>query len=559
MLVPNQKVKIKWTGSNKAHFLSKTDKNGNPKYVFTKMFEEFWVDVEDLMPKSNVKLEFICDNPNCKKRFFMNNAWYQNEVLPENKKTYCKECSYRNIAKKKIEANKYKYKDKLLDIYKQVINGELKKFPDGYWSGFRLEDAAVLFKYFIELLKKDKIINNINDLPKVLDNNLILKYKLFGITERFNSFDIINFLYPNKFKRWEFKAVSNGFWKDRNNRLEAMQWFVNKLYSDFGVKSVKDLPKTKLKNYLCEYGLSGILNYYGNSLSKAFLDLLSEEINEWDLCVSKGYYQDDKNKEKIMKWLVNKMFEDGIIKDIDDIPKVAHRDLFKKYNLDAFLTHCFNTSPAQAFNFIFPNRWKAWEYKYVPMGFWNNGKNVREAIDWFVQKMKEDNQITDEKDLINLPLSKFFKKYGLAGLWVKYDIPFLMSLLYEWFDAEQYKNVIQLEDGTRLDSKQEAILHKYLKEQFNKIERSVRFINENDNETYIVDWVVDGNIIIEYFGLYDKNSKTEYIQEYSKKVERKKKFFKGLKGYNFLDIYPEDIANDLYGFKNKINKYLKNK
>ena len=189
MLVPNQKIKMKWSGSNKAHFLSKTDKNGNPKYVFTKMFEEFWVDAEDLTPKSDVKLEFICDNPNCKNRFFMNNTWYQNEILPENKKTYCKKCSYKNIAKNKIETNKYKYKDKLLDIYKQVINGELKKFPDGYWSGFQIEDAALLFKYFIELLKKDKIINNINDLPKVLDNNLILRYKLFGIPGRFNSFD----------------------------------------------------------------------------------------------------------------------------------------------------------------------------------------------------------------------------------------------------------------------------------------------------------------------------------------------------------------------------------
>lgn len=71
----------------------------------------------------------------------------------------------------------------------------------------------------------------------------------------------------------------------------------------------------------------------------------------------------------------------------------------------------------------------------------------------------------------------------------------------------------------------------------------IRLINEQDKETYIPDWIIekDGQkLIIEYFGLYGSSK----FPGYTKKANRKIKFYQNLKDYQFIAIMPDDLKVD---------------
>ena len=82
------------------------------------------------------------------------------------------------------------------------------------------------------------------------------------------------------------------------------------------------------------------------------------------------------------------------------------------------------------------------------------------------------------------------------------------------------------------------------------------FYNKEFNESYIPDFIIkDKNIIIEYFGLYvDKNH--EFIENYKRKTHRKIKYFINIEGYEFIDLYPDDLKNDFEGVRKKLTPFI---
>lgn len=61
-VIPGQKVKVKWINKNRKHYEDKG-------YVFTKWFDEFEINVEDLSDGSNANVIFSCDYEECDKIF----------------------------------------------------------------------------------------------------------------------------------------------------------------------------------------------------------------------------------------------------------------------------------------------------------------------------------------------------------------------------------------------------------------------------------------------------------------------------------------------------------
>ena len=55
ILVPNQKIKIRWAGNNREWY-------ENKGYIFTKYGDHFDVDAEDLSYSSSAKIKYVCDN-----------------------------------------------------------------------------------------------------------------------------------------------------------------------------------------------------------------------------------------------------------------------------------------------------------------------------------------------------------------------------------------------------------------------------------------------------------------------------------------------------------------
>ena len=117
MLKSNQFVKVKWNGQTKKYWESKG-------YLFTKMGEEFDALVDDLQPKSAVRVCVICDYCGCE----FTTPMYAYQSSSACGKIACKECKGKKAAETNIErygvANVMqvdsihkKMKASMLDIY----------------------------------------------------------------------------------------------------------------------------------------------------------------------------------------------------------------------------------------------------------------------------------------------------------------------------------------------------------------------------------------------------------------------------------------------------------
>lgn len=92
MLVKDQKIKIRWSNSNKKYYQSKG-------YVFTRNGDIFYVVVDDLNHKANVLLKIICDD--CGKEYTMTCygyfKGYEKSILNNAPLVhFCDECKFRH-------------------------------------------------------------------------------------------------------------------------------------------------------------------------------------------------------------------------------------------------------------------------------------------------------------------------------------------------------------------------------------------------------------------------------------------------------------------------------
>ena len=118
-------VKMKWNSANKKHYEALG-------YIFTRMGDEFEIDINDLTKGSNVKVEGFCNN--CKKSLIWEYRIY-NKCVKEDGKTYCRECANKlygaeNTRKTKLKKGKSFYdwcmknnKQDILDRWDYELNG----------------------------------------------------------------------------------------------------------------------------------------------------------------------------------------------------------------------------------------------------------------------------------------------------------------------------------------------------------------------------------------------------------------------------------------------------
>jgi hypothetical protein len=85
-IVEGQKVKVKWSPSNKKWYESKLNHLGNKKYEWTKQGDEFWANVDDLANGYKGKVKIIC--PDCEEIHEKIYANYCKQKLENRDKCY---------------------------------------------------------------------------------------------------------------------------------------------------------------------------------------------------------------------------------------------------------------------------------------------------------------------------------------------------------------------------------------------------------------------------------------------------------------------------------------
>ena len=126
-------VRVKWTASTRDYY-------ENLGYEFTGYFKEFEVDVKDLKSMSSVKLEFECDNEECRRKFERSNRSYLRGKR-EDGKVYCCEC-----AKNRSAETQRKNKAKSSKTFKQWCIENNRKDVLNRWD-YELNELLCAFHF----------------------------------------------------------------------------------------------------------------------------------------------------------------------------------------------------------------------------------------------------------------------------------------------------------------------------------------------------------------------------------------------------------------------------
>ena len=140
-----------------------------------------------------------------------------------------------------------------VEIYKKILKGELKQFPNRFWVDPGAEEnAKEVTKYFVEEILKW----NHDDIREKLCEAIFRKNKLSGMLESTfgrSPFKAIDNAYPNTFKEWEFKAAPKHIWEVKEKREEAIKWLLTKANKD----KFEELTNIDFLNN----GLGGLMDY----------------------------------------------------------------------------------------------------------------------------------------------------------------------------------------------------------------------------------------------------------------------------------------------------------
>lgn len=166
----------------------------------------------------------------------------------------------------------------IIEIYKELLDGERKIFPSGSWNPTKggYDNFKRVFRYLI--LEKLNL-NREEFIHKRIDWKFATKYRLKGaISILFNDVlaDAINYAIPEwELKPWEMNRVTKNFWNKENAKI-AIKWVIDEKL---------DHKKMKNNNYeispqlLYDNGLWTLYCMYRKDFNQLIEDATNKEIS----------------------------------------------------------------------------------------------------------------------------------------------------------------------------------------------------------------------------------------------------------------------------------------
>lgn len=441
------------------------------------------------------------------------------------------------------------------EIIKMFYECKGRSLPINFWS----KDS---FKIILNHLINDVYNYTEEDIYKNVNQKFFKENKL-NLKVFPSIYEALNYSLPElKLIPWKFKLVSHGFWDKLDNRIWGMKWLIEELLKDKVINNIDDLPFTLRQKHLVKYRLSGLIDNMCNKNENVY-DLLNIIYpNKWKISdfkyLKKGY--SEMNKVEVIKFIRN-FFKDH--KTREELLNINLKT-FKENNLEALLSKHFNHSPTYCIIECFPEyHLLEWEFQKSKGSYWSIKDNRIKAL-----KNLIENKLKLEKENIPSIISYRFLENNFYKFRVVLD-KYYNSNVFIWIN-EAYPDTFKesdfsskiCTDGTKVISKEEMIIHNFLVEHINKevkyigTNRSYIFKNEIECENYVPDWIINGNTIVEYFGLYYPTREGKVIKAYVEKTKRKIEFFTNYcsdnPDYMFIPIFPDDLKKSLKGLRQKI-------
>ena len=255
----------------------------------------------------------------------------------------------------------------IIEMYKEILKGTRKKFVDGTWQRpDAISNAIKVTKYLIE----DKLKLTDEEIKEQLSKYLFKDNNLNGMLKIcFNGspYQVINTTYPNKFKEWEFKNVPTSFWT-KEKGIEATKWLIEEK-----LKLTDEEIKEQLSINLFRDNLNSMLyTCFNNSPYQAINTVYPNKFKEWEFKSTPHSFWTKEKGIEATKWLI----EEKLKLTDEKLKEQLSINFFKDNKLYGMIQLCFNGSPYQAINTIYPNKFKEEDFKY----FYNYSKETKSIL-----------------------------------------------------------------------------------------------------------------------------------------------------------------------------------
>ncbi len=231
-----------------------------------------------------------------------------------------------------------------LEIYLLIRNGSLDRFPIDFLNK---DTCKVILRWLClnhyHLTRKE--ICHLNQ--TFLFKNFIGGFrKIFS----YNMFSLIQYSFEDlDIKRWETAKVPNGFWKDRQNQKEFIEWLAKK--ENLDLTSLKDVSKISAE-MINRYGASKARRTAGGVYS-LITSATGDRFQEWEI-LKLDVWTEEK-AIKAVKWLV----EEKLKWSDEQVYENLTASVFQENHLGGLLERYCNNSPIKAINLAYPGKFKS--------------------------------------------------------------------------------------------------------------------------------------------------------------------------------------------------------
>lgn len=221
----------------------------------------------------------------------------------------------------------------LEEAYKgKFLPWELSSTPIGFWDIKANRITAI--KWLFETQLKWSI----EDIKKNINQNVFKEYGLATLLGKYKGglYQLVSETYPNQIQEWEMPFTSSLYWKNKNNRIKALDY----LFNDVLKWSKDDIKKNISQKIFLNNGLNGLLKYYDGSPYKVITEYFpNEDIKPWELPIApNGLWKNKNNCIDAMIWMIDKF---NIT--LDNINEVK-REFLEKHKLYNIVSTQYNHS-----------------------------------------------------------------------------------------------------------------------------------------------------------------------------------------------------------------------
>ncbi|MED3723039.1 hypothetical protein P4531_01540 [Geobacillus stearothermophilus] len=441
--------------------------------------------------------------------------------------------------------NRFKSPRRLIEfVYPNQYNEfDFYRVPVDYWGN--VENIRKRLEWYLE---KEGI--KIEEIPQKVNRYVLVEWGFSNPLKRYgySSFRLMNALYPGRFKETEFKKIPQGYAMNREFLSEQFMDMLRQEKIRF-----EDVPKKVTQQMLIKHRFSAALKHHRNSPLEFIQYLFPNQFSLDDFHTKpNGYWKDIDNVKRAIMDLIDreKVAE-------QDVPRFMTKQRLMAEGLTGLL-HEYHGSPIEIIEAVFPGKYDVTEFQRVPNQHWHSPQNRVQALRTFCAKRG-----IGREELPRLNRAYFRKHFPrfISMVDRHYDSKFyrwIMESFPEYtFQPEEFNLLVGI-DGQLCDSKEELEIHNFLIRTVvdGKVEREgCRFVNQEYDEVYIPDWVIEQNgrkWIVEYFGLYGS---TRY-KWYAEKAGRKMQFYHSLADYTLIVIMPDDFREK--GFRKIVSLLISN-